>query len=403
MNDHPGPSDQAPVWTKRAADGDVARLEREAAVLAELDGAGVVELEATGDGWLATRTAGRRTLADMAEGRGIESAVALAALAALDEVHQAGWQHGAATLDHGVVAPSGRVRWCSLGDARRIESPADPAARRERAAVEELLADALPRGRRRRRSARAGRAISAAPAAPAPSVHRHLRRARRAVLTAACFASVAAGCFLAFARLAGADAPLDRTARLAALISGLLALYGAAANTVLGIAWGVRRAHVARRVASAVPRWLAWCVVGSTGVAATTAAMGATRPTTSAVEMPHRTPPTTTTTSASTTTTVAPATTTTSPPPETPGLVPEFPALAPDPAQHAPAEAVAQRGDHLWGIAEQALTRQLDRAPSGAEVASYWRRLIEANRSRLVDPSNPDLIYAGQRFELPPL
>jgi hypothetical protein len=35
-------------------------------------------------------------------------------------------------------------------------------------------------------------------------------------------------------------------------------------------------------------------------------------------------------------------------------------------------------------------------------VLAYWDRLVALNRSRLVDPSNADLIYAGQVFILPP-
>ena len=30
-------------------------------------------------------------------------------------------------------------------------------------------------------------------------------------------------------------------------------------------------------------------------------------------------------------------------------------------------------------------------------------RLIEANRSRLADPDNPDLVFPGQVFDLPPV
>ena len=36
-------------------------------------------------------------------------------------------------------------------------------------------------------------------------------------------------------------------------------------------------------------------------------------------------------------------------------------------------------------------------------MAAYWRRLIEANRGRLVDPDDPDLVLPGQRFVLPAL
>lgn len=58
-------------------------------------------------------------------------------------------------------------------------------------------------------------------------------------------------------------------------------------------------------------------------------------------------------------------------------------------------------GDHLWAIAESHLRDTLGSTPSDEVVASYWRRLVEANRGRLVDPDDPDLIVPGQRFVLP--
>jgi nucleoid-associated protein YgaU len=39
--------------------------------------------------------------------------------------------------------------------------------------------------------------------------------------------------------------------------------------------------------------------------------------------------------------------------------------------------------------------------PPEREVARYWRRLVEANRDRLVDPGNPDLLRPGQTLTLP--
>ncbi len=60
-----------------------------------------------------------------------------------------------------------------------------------------------------------------------------------------------------------------------------------------------------------------------------------------------------------------------------------------------------KRGEHLWFVAETALTEQLGRAPSTAETTGYWQRLIDANRDRLVDPANPDLVFTGQELLLP--
>jgi len=55
----------------------------------------------------------------------------------------------------------------------------------------------------------------------------------------------------------------------------------------------------------------------------------------------------------------------------------------------APARWVVKPGDHFWSIAEQ-LT------PNDGEVGATWRHLVEINRSRLVDRSNPDLLIPGQ-------
>lgn len=42
-----------------------------------------------------------------------------------------------------------------------------------------------------------------------------------------------------------------------------------------------------------------------------------------------------------------------------------------------------------------------ERRPTDADIGSYWLRLIEANRSKLADAANPDLIFPGQVFVLP--
>lgn len=58
-------------------------------------------------------------------------------------------------------------------------------------------------------------------------------------------------------------------------------------------------------------------------------------------------------------------------------------------------------GDHLWRIAHDTTSARLGRPATEAEVAPYWKQLIETNRPRLVDPNNPDLIFPGQVFVLP--
>jgi hypothetical protein len=83
----------------------------------------------------------------------------------------------------------------------------------------------------------------------------------------------------------------------------------------------------------------------------------------------------------------------------TPVVVPVPP---PDVATSAlPSEHVVGPGDHLWGIAEAELERRLGRAPTDTEIDPYWRAVIEANRDRLVDRAEPDIIFPGQRIALP--
>ncbi len=66
-----------------------------------------------------------------------------------------------------------------------------------------------------------------------------------------------------------------------------------------------------------------------------------------------------------------------------------------------PTTITVRPGDHLWSIAEQHLSARGDGVPTDEQVAAHWRRLIDVNRDRLVDPANPDLILPGQQFVLP--
>jgi nucleoid-associated protein YgaU len=72
------------------------------------------------------------------------------------------------------------------------------------------------------------------------------------------------------------------------------------------------------------------------------------------------------------------------------------PAPAPEPAP-TPDTWVVRPGDHFWSIA----ARTLGPDASEAEVAAYWRRLVDANRGRLHDADNADLVFPGQVFDLP--
>ena len=67
-----------------------------------------------------------------------------------------------------------------------------------------------------------------------------------------------------------------------------------------------------------------------------------------------------------------------------------------------PTEWNVQPGEHLWSVAETVLEQAWGRPASDAEIDPYWRALVELNRSRLADPSNPDLVYPGQVLAVPP-
>jgi hypothetical protein len=59
-------------------------------------------------------------------------------------------------------------------------------------------------------------------------------------------------------------------------------------------------------------------------------------------------------------------------------------------------------GDHLWAIAAETLA-DAGFGHDEEDVLAYWSRLVAANRARLVDPANPDLLFPGQVLVLPPL
>ena len=82
------------------------------------------------------------------------------------------------------------------------------------------------------------------------------------------------------------------------------------------------------------------------------------------------------------------------------------PAIAPGPARvevaaagPAPTLHRVKPGDHLWGIAEEAVRAAVGHPPSDAEVDPFWRQVILANPD-LVDP---DLIFPGQLVVVPPV
>jgi hypothetical protein len=83
--------------------------------------------------------------------------------------------------------------------------------------------------------------------------------------------------------------------------------------------------------------------------------------------------------------------TTTGSPPATVPAPPSTSALPPAPSH---AIHVIVPGEHLWSIAADHV--------AGDEIARYWRRVVELNRSRLRS-GDPNLVYPGVVVELPPL
>lgn len=88
------------------------------------------------------------------------------------------------------------------------------------------------------------------------------------------------------------------------------------------------------------------------------------------------------------------------PPPARPAdAAPPPPALPPVDA----ASWVVGLGDSFWTIAEDVVSESAPGAPVDERaVTRYWRQLIAANRSRLIDPANPDVLVPGQRLIVPP-
>lgn len=61
---------------------------------------------------------------------------------------------------------------------------------------------------------------------------------------------------------------------------------------------------------------------------------------------------------------------------------------------------VVRVGESFWSMAEDEVLTRVDEA-TDADIARYWRRLIETNRARLPDPTNPDLLWVGTTLALP--
>jgi hypothetical protein len=64
-------------------------------------------------------------------------------------------------------------------------------------------------------------------------------------------------------------------------------------------------------------------------------------------------------------------------------------------------EVVVQAGGSFWRLAEEHVADRLGRQPTEEEIGACWQELVAVNRSRLVVPDDPDLLFPGQRLLLP--
>lgn len=71
------------------------------------------------------------------------------------------------------------------------------------------------------------------------------------------------------------------------------------------------------------------------------------------------------------------------------------------PVRSNPDAWVVVAGESFWSISEDVVAERLGRSGTDREVAAHWQRLIAANRERLADPANPDLLYPGQELVVP--
>lgn len=67
-----------------------------------------------------------------------------------------------------------------------------------------------------------------------------------------------------------------------------------------------------------------------------------------------------------------------------------------------PVTVVVERGDHIWKISEESLSRKLQREARDDEVHPYWLETIETNLGSLRS-GDPDLVYPGEELVLPEL
>ena len=428
---------------KSASEPDAQRrLEHELDVLSQLQIPAVVSLadptqvqqldDSSSPTALVTAFAGRTTLAQLVPDRAATvSKVGAALLISLTELHRHGWSHGSVSADHAIMG-AGTVVLCSLGNARRSDGrlgAIDDDARNA-AAVLESLAGSLPPA--------ADRAERAARRALRSTIQRIQRDGSAALLDASQRLTDAAqqsalshtssgrtsgqtpttANSTAGRRLSTPAAAVPSRIRALTLSVGTLAGFVA---VILGLRWlGGPLQWPAARLASPRVRTAMLVLVGVGTVASAISGPIATPPTSSvASSAPARVAPV----AAAEPTTAAPTTatpTTATPTTAAPTTAAPTSQVDSTPAQAAPdADAdntaadnagdvidddsrwTVARGDHLWGISAQIVTDHLGGPATDADIGRYWSHLVDANRSNLVDPDNPDLLHVGQVLRVP--
>ncbi len=108
-----------------------------------------------------------------------------------------------------------------------------------------------------------------------------------------------------------------------------------------------------------------------------------------------------TTTSSTTTSSTTTSSTTTVRPPIVMAVPTEQSKTPTAPIVQGVREWKVQSGDHLWGIAEKVMTEVGVADTDYPRIARYWEALVVANRDRLVDRANPDLIFTDQALVIP--
>ena len=223
--------------------------------------------------------------------------------------------------------------------------------------------------------------------------------------------------------LTGAIDPITLVLTAGRVAGVLAAIYGIVLSAATAIAVLTGRAEVAAaaaRLASPRVRTAMLVLVGVGTVASAISGPIATPPTSSvASSAPARVAPV----AAAEPTTAAPTTatpTTATPTTAAPTTAAPTSQVDSTPAQAAPdADAdntaadnagdvidddsrwTVARGDHLWGISAQIVTDHLGGPATDADIGRYWSHLVDANRSNLVDPDNPDLLHVGQVLRVP--